>query len=236
MGRRNQRTTKESDENRGTAQGSVISPLMSNLYIRRFLLAWEQFGYRDRLGAFIVNYADDFVICCKPGNGAKALAVMRHLMDRLGLTVNENKTRLAILPEESFDFLGYTVGRYHGKAGAPYIGTRPSRKAVKRILKKIHDATTPKWNYSTPEQRTEKLSSQVRSWAGYFNQGPVTETYEVVRRYLERRIRRWLMRRSKQRGTGYRQYSDKYLYENLGLYKLPLGRIDLPRAKACPCR
>ena len=230
VGRSRQRTTKASDENRGTAQGSVISPLMSNLYIRRFLIAWEQFGYRDRLEAFIVNFADDFVICCKPGNGATALTVMRHLMNRLGLTVNENKTRLAILPEENFDFLGYTVGRFHGR-GASYIGTRPSRKAVKRILKEIHDATTPKWNFSTPEERIEKISSQIRGWAGYFNQGPVLETYEVVRRYTERRIRRWLMRRSKQRGTGYRQYSDKHLYEKLGLYQLPRARTDLPRAK-----
>src|SRR3990167_7024587 len=123
-----QQTTEARDRKRGTAQGSPISPLMANLYFRRFLLAWEQHGYRDRYTAFVVNYADDLVICCKPGNGPAAMEGMRHLMQRLGLTVNEPKTRLVTLPEETFTFLGYEIGRFYGKDGVPYIGTRPSKK------------------------------------------------------------------------------------------------------------
>ena len=99
----------------------------------------------------MVNYADDLVICCRPGNGPAALATMRALMTRLGLTVNETKTRLARLPEENFDFLGYTIGRFYGKDGAPYIGTRPSRKAVRRLLQRVHDATTPHKHAESPE-------------------------------------------------------------------------------------
>ena len=136
-------TTEAKDRDRGTPQGSPISPLLANLYFRRFLLAWERFDHRKRLDAYVVNYADDLVICCRPGNGLEALATMRHLMTRLGLTVNETKTRLARLPEENFDFLGYSIGRFYGKDGVPYTGTRPSRKAVRRLLQRIHDATTP---------------------------------------------------------------------------------------------
>src|SRR3954449_10620297 len=121
----------------------VISPLLANLYFPRFLLAWNSHGHRDRLGAHVVNYADDFVICCRPGNGEAALATMRHLMTRLGLTVNEAKTRLIRIPDGSCDFLGYTIGRFHGRDGGAYIGTRPSRKAVRALLRKIHEATTP---------------------------------------------------------------------------------------------
>ena len=127
-------TTEAKDRHRGTPQGSPISPLLANLYFRRFLLAWERFGHRRRLDAHVVNYADDLVICCRPGNGPAALTTMRQLMTRLGLTVNEAKTGLVRLPEESFDFLGYSIGRFYGKDGVPYIGTRPSRKAVRRLL------------------------------------------------------------------------------------------------------
>ena len=146
---------------------------MANLYFRRFLLAWEQHGHRERLDAVVVNYADDLVICCKPGNGEAAMATMRHLMQRLGLTVNEKKTKLITIPEGSFTFLGYEIGSFYGKDGVPYIGTHPSRKAIKRAFKEIHDATTPRWNMTTPEERIEKINMFIRGWAAYFNQGPV---------------------------------------------------------------
>jgi RNA-directed DNA polymerase len=225
-------TTEAKDRHRGTPQGSPISPLLANLYFRRFLLAWERFGHRTRLDAHVVNYADDLVICCRPGNGPAALATMRQLMTRLGLTVNETKTRLARLPEEHFDFLGYTIGRFYGKDGAPYLGTRPSRKAVRRLLQRIHDATTPHKHAESPVLRVGAINRLVRGWAAYFNQGPVLPAYRVVRWYVQRRLQRWLARRSGQAGTGYRQYPDEYLYETLGLYALPLRRADLPSAKA----
>ena len=225
-------TTEAKDRHRGTPQGSPISPLLANLYFRRFLLAWERFGHRTRLDAHVINYADDLVICCRPGNGPAALAAMRQLMARLGLTVNEAKTRLARLPEESFDFLGYTIGRFYGKDGATYLGTSPSRKAVRRLLQRIHDATTPHKHAESPDLRVAAINRLVRGWAAYFNQGPVLPAYRVVRWYVQRRLQRWLVRRSGQAGTGYRQYPDEYLYETLGLYALPLRRADLPSAKA----
>jgi len=225
-------TTEAKDRHRGTAQGSPISPLMANLYFRRFLLAWERFGHRKRLNAYVVNYADDFVICCRPGNGPEALATMRQLMTRLGLTVNETKTRLVRLPAESFDFLGYSIGRFFGKDGVAYIGTRPSRKAVRSLLQRVHDATTPYKHAESPEQRVAAINRLLRGWAAYFNQGPVLPTYKMVRWYVQRRLQRWLTRRSGQAGTGYRRYPDEYLYKKLGLYALPLHRADLPSAKA----
>lgn len=226
------RTTEARDRKRGAAQGSPISPLMANLYFRRFLLAWEQHGYRDQYTAFVVNFADDLVICCKPENGHMAMRAMRHLMTRLGLTVNEKKTKVVTMPEETVTFLGYEIGRFYGKGGVPYIGTKPSRKAIKRAIGEIHEMTSRQWNCTSPEERIDRINSFLRGWAGYFDQGPVTRTYNLVRHYTERRIRRWLMGKSGQRGTGYRQYPDEYLYEKLGLYKLPLKRADLPRAKA----
>ncbi len=192
----------------------------------------EKFGLDRQTGSVIVNYADDFVICCRRGGGASAAEAMKRLMAKIGLTVNERKTRLASVPEGSFDFLGYTIGRFHGKDGRPFIGTRPSKKAVSKLLGEIHEQTTSQWNASEPTVRTAAINQKLRGWAGYFDQGPVVKIYRTVRNYTERRLRRWLMRRRKQRGTGYRQYPDGYLYETLGLFKLHESRTDQTNAKA----
>jgi RNA-directed DNA polymerase len=106
------RSTRNRDEGRGTPQGAPISPLLSNLYMRRFVLGWKKLGHEKRLAAYIVNYADDMVICCR-GRAEEALAIMRDIMTTLKLTVNETKTRVCKLPEEKFDFLGYSVLQKH---------------------------------------------------------------------------------------------------------------------------
>ena len=229
--RGDRQSAKARNRHRGTPQGGVISPLLANLYFRRFLLAWEQHGHRGRLDAHVVNYADDFVICCPPGKGAAAFMAMRQLMARLGLAVNEEKTRLVSLPEERFDFLGYTLGRFHGKGGVPYIGTRPSRKAVKRLTAAIHEATSRRWDRDRPENRVAVINRLIRGWAAYYNQGPVLKVYRAIQWNTERRLQCWLRRRTSRPGTGYRQYPESYLYETLGLYKLPSARRDLPNAK-----
>lgn len=226
------RTTEAADQHRGVPQGAVVSPLLANLYFRRFVLAWKKFGHEREFGAFVVNYADDLVICCRPGNGPRAMAAFRELMIRLGLTVNERKTRIAKIPEEHFDFLGYTIGRFYGRNGMPYIGTRPSKKAVRKLLRRIHDETSSRWNAKTPKSRVEELNPILRGWCNYFDQGPVVRVYDTIRRYTERRLRRWLMRRQQRRGTGYKQYPDRYLYEDLGLFPLPRSRAAMLNAKA----
>lgn len=95
------RTTTNKDTGRGTPRGAPISPL----YMWRFLLGWKTMGHARRLSAHIVNYADDFVICCQ-GQAHKAMAAMRGIMDILKLTVNEEKTHLCHVLQERFDFLG----------------------------------------------------------------------------------------------------------------------------------
>ena len=136
------RTTCNRDERRGTPQGSPISPLLANLYMRRFVLGWKTLGHADRLQAQLVNYADDFVICCR-GTAEQAMLTMRRLMEQLKLTVNETKTRIAKLPEDSFDFLGDTFGRrYSRRTGRAYYGQAPSKKKVPAFLAKLSDRTT----------------------------------------------------------------------------------------------
>lgn len=231
-GRRERRTREAARRSRGVAQGGPLSPLLANIYFRRFLLAWSKFGYQRRYDAHVVNYADDLVICCRPGQGALADASMRHLMRRLGLEVNEKKTKIVDLSTSQIDFLGYSIGRFFGRNGRPFLGTKPSKRAVRRVLRRIREETSRRWMTTTPEKRIEELNPVLRGWGNYFDQGPVLGTYQVVRDYTERRFRRWLMRRRGKKGTGYRQYPDEYLYRELGLFDLPRSRADLARAKA----
>lgn len=130
QGRDRRSTAANRDARRGTPQGAPISPLLSNPYMRRFILGWKLPGCERRCSARIVNYADDFVICCKtPAH--EAMAAMRMLMERLKLTVNDDKTHLCRIPQDRFDFLGYTFGRcYKRNTGRAYIGAWPSRKSV----------------------------------------------------------------------------------------------------------
>jgi RNA-directed DNA polymerase len=134
-----QRMSVNKDSGRGTPQGAPISPLVANLYMRRFLRGWKQAGWDRKLKARIVNYADDFVILCR-GTAEQARGAMEVMMGKLKLTVNQQKTRICRVPEESFDFLGYTLGRCHrGQTGKAYIGTKPSKKrwheSVKRSVR-----------------------------------------------------------------------------------------------------
>src|SRR5258708_28662463 len=135
------RSTRNRDEGRGSPQGSPISPLLSNLYMRRFVLGWKKLGHERRLRAYIVNYADDLVSCCRD-KAADAFVTMRGMMTKLKLTVNETKTRVCKLPEEKFDFLGYTFGRcYSPKTGRAYLRSTPSKKRVQRVWEPISQET-----------------------------------------------------------------------------------------------
>ncbi len=139
--------------------------------MRRFVLGWKELGHKRRLAASLVNYADDFVICCR-GNADEAMAVMRNLMSKLKLTVNEKKTRLCRLPEETFDFLGYTIGRcYSPKTGEAYLSPKPSRKKVSRICDAISERTGRHTTLLSVEKMVAHLNRMLVGWANYFCSG-----------------------------------------------------------------
>ena len=214
------RTTRNRDEGRGTPQGAVISPLLANLYMRRFVLGWKTLGHGETLDAKLVNYADDFVICCR-GTGEQAIAAMRDMMTKLRLTVNETKTRLCRLPEETFDFLGYTIGRcYSPKTGRAYLGTYPSAKRVRRLVEMISVRTERRTLYREPAELVNRLNEKIVGWAHYFRLGPVSKAYDRVNRHVCQRLRRWLCRKFNVVGAGLRQFSDAQLREDLGLVDL----------------
>ncbi len=166
------RTTRNKDLAMGTPQGAPISPLLSNIDMRRFVKGWKTGGHERRLVARIVNYADDFVICCR-GLAEPAMAVMRGMMSQLKLTVNETKTRLCRLPEETFDFLGYTLGRnYDRRTGAPYVGPRPSRKKINRLCGEIRELTRHKTTWLAVEKQIGRITANCVAGPTTFASGP----------------------------------------------------------------
>ena len=226
------RSTRNRDEGRGTPQGSPISPLLSNLYMRRFVLGWKKLGHEKRWKAYIVNYADDLVICCRDGAG-HALATMRAMMSALKLTVNENKTRVCNLPEEKFDFLGYTFGRcYSMRRGRVYLGTVPSKKRVQRIGRAISDETGRDTVRLDPKTLVAKLNRMLIGWANYFCLGPVSQAYSAVDIHARRRLRRWLCDKHNEARPAYHRFPEASLHSVFGLVQLPHRTASLPWAKA----
>ena len=217
---RKQRTTRNRDEGRGTPQGAPISPLLSNLYMRRFILGWKVLGHERRFDAHIVNYADDFVICCR-GSAEEALTAMRDMMAKLKLTVQEAKTRLCRGPDEPFDFLSYTIGRcYTPQTGWAYIGVRPSDRSIQRLKLKLRVQTERRWTWRDVDETVARLNHLLGGWVNYFCLGTVTKAYRAVTAHARDRLRRWLKQKFDLRGPQKARFSDRYLHETLGLLRL----------------
>lgn len=217
----------------GTPQGSPLSPLLANLYFRRFILGWKKLGLTKRFQAHIVNFADDFVICCS-SKAAEALEWTRQIMSKLKLQINESKTRIHRVPEENIDFLGYTLGRcYSTRSGNSYIGTRPSTKRISRICRDISDATSRGWLSLEADEMVRILNRKLIGWSNYFSLGPVSPAYRAVDAHTRYRLRQWLRRKHQgQTRPGVMSYPDEYLYDSLGLVRLERRTRNFPWAKA----
>jgi group II intron reverse transcriptase/maturase len=225
------RSTRNRDEGRGSPQGSPISPLLSNLYMRRFVLGWKKLGHEKRLKAYIVNYADDLVICCR-GKAEEALTTMRDMMSAMKLTVNEKKTRVCQLPEEKFDFLGYTFGRcYSTQTGRAYLGTTPSKKRVQRICASISEETGRNKTTLDAKVVVKTLNQKLNGWANYFCLGPVSKAYRAVDHHTRKRLRQWLCIKHKVKWPGKKKFPTVSFYKVLGLVSLTERTASFPWAK-----
>ena len=226
------RTNRARRERKGTPQGSPISPLFSNIYMRRFILGWKVLGYARRFKAEIVNYADDFAELGR-APAAEMLAAVEDLMKRLKLPMNAEKTHCCRVPEESMTFLGYRIGRnYRPDTGAAYIGTRPSRESVRSICRRVSELTTPRYVLLPPGVVVTRLNRLLTGWANYFILGQVSPAYEAIDWHATRRLRQWLCRKHKVRTGKEVRFPATRLWSDYGLTRLGRRTASFPWAKA----
>jgi RNA-directed DNA polymerase len=212
-------------QGKGTPQGGVISPLLANLYMNRFLKYWRLQGKGNEWRAHIVAYADDFVILSR-GHAEEAREWTQGVMSRIGLTLNEQKTSIRDARTEEFNFLGYTFGRrYSVKNAKPYMAARPSPKSIQRVTGKVYDLLQAREKGSWQEVR-DRLNAQLRGWQQYFSYGTIARAYQIVNNYVERRVRNFLRQRCRHSTAGTRRFPSQAIFGTLGV-------VRLRRATAC---
>jgi RNA-directed DNA polymerase len=211
----------------GTPQGGVASPLLSVIYMNRFLKHWRLTERGEAFRAHIVSYADDFVILSR-GHAEEALAWTRAVMTKLGLALNEAKTSVKNARKESFDFLGYTLGpqRYR-KDGHWYLGASPSKKSVQRVKTKIGALLTPGNLGAWPIVR-DRLNRLLIGWSAYFGYGTRLQAYRAIDHHVYDGVRHFLVRRHKMQGRGTRRFSRDEVFGELGVLHLRRVHIGPP--------
>jgi RNA-directed DNA polymerase len=158
---------------------------------------------------------------------------MRQIMTRLQLTVNEEKTHVRRLPTEHFEFLGYSFGRcYSTQTGRAYLGTRPSKKSIRRLIRNVREQTDRKNGLLDAEVVVARLNRALRGWANYFRLGPVSKAYAAIDTYTMRRLHRWLCSKPKVHSSGSARFSAEYITQGLGLVRLSRLTHNLPWATA----
>ena len=205
---------------KGTPQGGVISPLLANIYLNPVDRAFERKGLgKIKNGSIhLVRYADDMVILAQK-NLDEGVNLLHHYTERLGLRLNEEKTRrLKINIGNSVDFLGF---RFHNvrsrKTGTRLILVSPSPRSQERfratVRKHVHHSRSVR-----VKEQVEDVNRYLRGWVGYFRLGNAAATFHSLAYFVERRVRHVIWRRRGHRGYGWKKLTRQYLYGQLGLY------------------
>lgn len=199
----------------GTPQGGVVSPLLANIYINRFLKFWTQQGLDRQLDSRIINYADDFVIVTRD-SAQEALQMTRSVMEAMGLTLNEQKTQLVDVDRETLEFLGYAFkwDWWEGN-GNHYLSAQPSKTRIQRLKQKVKEwfRETMVWPWRLV---THKLTEKLRGWVNYFSYGSVGKAYREVDNYVYHRAVATLAKRHGHSTRGQHRWTHRKLYSDKG--------------------
>ncbi|TMQ74361.1 group II intron reverse transcriptase/maturase [Candidatus Accumulibacter phosphatis] len=208
----------------GTPQGGVISPLLANCYLHLLDRIWQRRHLKGKLSAHLVRYADDFVVMCRK-DVEEPLKVVRHVLERLDLSLNEAKTHLVDATQASFNFLGFTIQMSRGAStGKPYPNVRPADKSLKKIKAKLTALTGRNLTPIPLSDIVGSVNRSLRGWANYFHYRNSSQTMSKVRQHAEDRLRTHLMKRHKirNRKAALCRFPRRDLYERYGLYKPPM--------------
>lgn len=206
----------------GVPQGSPISPLYSNIYLNLLDQVWHKRGYPEKLGATLHRYADDAILVYR-GNSRQALDAFSSIADRMGLSLNEEKTRITRLVD-GFDFIGFHfVKRRSPNTGKWTIYIQPSKSSQQSVRRRIKYLTKRRAPIP-PDEFVGLVNQTVRGWANYFRHVNSSQAFRLMQRFINTRFRRYLTFRSKGRGFGWKKYPNKTLYA-MGIIYIGSGYI-----------
>jgi RNA-directed DNA polymerase len=215
----------------GTPQGGVVSPMLANVYMNRFLKYWRLSGRSSAYQAHVISYADDFVILSR-GYAEEALMWTRQVMVRLGLALNEAKTSIRNARQESFDFLGYAFGpHYYRKDGHRYLGASPSKQSLLRLKERVGEILVP-GNQAPWAEVRDQLNRLLRGWSAYFSYGTRLVAYRAVDNHVYHSVRRYLVRRHKVKSRGTSRFSDEVVFGERGVLRLRRVHLGAPPTAA----
>jgi len=212
---------------KGVPQGGVISPLLSNLYLNEVDRMLEKAIAITRLGQYTrvqyARFADDMVLLIDshPRQDWLVKAVARRVREelvKLKVEINEEKSRTVDLSKgESFCFLGFEfhlIRSQFGKWWPQYVPRLKKRTALLAKLKIVF-----RRYLSQPVERViEQINPILRGWVNYFAAGHSSQCFSFISQWVERKIRRHLMRAQGRQGFGWKQWSKDWLYNTLGLF------------------
>lgn len=216
------RTSGGKRTRRGTPQGGVISPLLANIYLHLFDKTFRAYCRASGVAAEVVRYADDFVILMR-GRVEPTVEQVKGILDRMELTLNEEKSRVVDAREEGFDFLGFTFKRQQSRKSEKVISVvEPSRKSAQHFRDEVRRLTARTTQCLPQEQVLERLNRYVRGWVNYFHVHNSTRVFRRQRFFLEQRMRKYLQKRRQRAGFGYERWPTAKLYGEIGLYAIPV--------------
>jgi RNA-directed DNA polymerase len=202
----------------GTPQGGVISPLLANLYLH----ALDQ-AVNDQCGKIpvMVRYADDFVILCPRGRGPAYLDRLKRWLEARGLKLNEAKTRLVDSRQARFKFLGFRVHLAVTPKGRKYAHAEPHPKSCQKLRDNIRKVLNHWTQHLSAEEAIRSVNRKVKGWSAYFHFGNSTKAFQRMQRYICGKVRRWLWRKHRCKGSQWERFPDELLHRQYKLWKLP---------------
>jgi len=206
---------------RGTPQGGVVSPLLSNILLTPFDQEMRRKGYQ------LTRYADDWVITCKSAGEARAaMADALRILEQLGVQLNPEKTRIVHV-RFGFEFLGYQIKRGrprqlgHRKLGktapAGTLYAYPREKSIQRFKEQVRQLTSRRAPVNTQEL-IDELNPKLRGWGHYYQRAHVRKLFTQLDAWIVRRL--WAHRCKRWRCSGWKQLPQTRLYGEMGLVSL----------------
>ena len=230
---------------KGVPQGGVISPVLSNLYLnevdRMLERAMKATRFKQYTAVQYARFADDLVILvdAHPRHDWLVAAVTKRLREEIGklrVEINEEKSRIVDLRKgESFGFLGFDLRLVRSLKGAWRPQYTPKLKKRTALLAKLREIF--RRNKSQPVGKVIELINPIlRGWVNYFAVGHSSRCFTFIQDWVEKKIRRHMMRAKKRKGFGWKRWSREWLYQVLGLFNNYRVRPYAPIPKAAPAR